>query len=201
MCNNNLMFKNYEKYLAFLNSKLASFFERQKPYIKCHKGCAKCCKNAEFPYSKTEFKYLLSGFLTLDKEVQDKIENNIKEIVDRKKEFKGDKFLYNCPFLIDDICSVYEYRGVVCRAFGLIESVKNGNSKIPFCAFEGLNYSNVIDVEKKMITDEKFKASGIEQEPVSFNVGYKFLTDEAFENKYNFKFEEKKALIDWFINE
>ena len=195
------MFENYEKYLIFLNNKLEEFFERQKPYIKCHKGCAKCCKNAEFPYSKMEFKYLLSGFLTLDKEVQDKIENKIKETVDRKKEFKGDKFLYDCPFLINDVCSVYEYRGVVCRAFGLIESVKNGNSKIPFCAFKGLNYSNVLDVEKKMITDEKFKASGIEEEPVSFNVGYNFLTDEAFENKYNFKFEEKKALIDWFINE
>ena len=200
MCNNNFMFENYEKYLAFINGKLESFFERQKPYIKCHKGCAKCCKNAEFPYSKTEFKYLLSGFLTLDKEIQDKIEIKIKETAEKKKKFKGDKFLYDCPFLINDVCSVYAYRGVVCRAFGLLESRENDNSKIPFCAYEGLKYSNVLDVEKKMITDEKFKALGIEQEPVSFNVSYKFLTDEAFENKYNFKFEEKKVLIDWFIN-
>ncbi len=195
------MFENYEKYLAFLNQRLEGFFKKQEPYIKCQKGCAKCCKNAEFPYSKMEFKYLLSGFLTLDKEVQDKIENQIKEVVDKKQGFKGDKFLYDCPFLVDDLCSVYEYRGIVCRAFGLIESVKDGKSKIPFCAYQGLNYSNVLDTEKKMITNEKFKASGIKQEPVSFNVGYKFLTEEAFENRFNFKFEEKKALIDWFINE
>ena len=201
LCNNNFMFENYERYLGLINNKLLKFFEEQKPYIKCQKGCAKCCKNAEFPYSKMEFKYLLSGFLTLNKETQDIIENKIKETVDKKKKFQGDKFLYDCPFLINDVCSVYDYRGIICRAFGLIESVKDGNSKIPFCAYIGLNYSNVLDKDENLISEIKFKALEIEQKPLSYNISYKFLTNEDFEKKYNFKFEEKKALIDWFINE
>ena len=79
------MFENYEKYLAFLNEKLQKFFESQKPFIFCHKGCAKCCKNAQFPYSLLEIRYLLSGFLKLDKETQDKIEENLQTIVKKRK--------------------------------------------------------------------------------------------------------------------
>ena len=58
--------ENYLKYLEFIDSKLHKFFERQKDYIFCKKGCAKCCKNAEFPYSLIELKYLLTGFLKTD---------------------------------------------------------------------------------------------------------------------------------------
>ena len=56
------MFKNYELYLSQIDSKLKDFFERQKPYIHCKLGCAKCCKNAEFPYTRLEVTYLLNGF-------------------------------------------------------------------------------------------------------------------------------------------
>ena len=81
-CNEqNLMLCNYAVYLEFLNEKLKKFFESQKPYIFCRKGCAKCCKNSQFPYSAIEFRYLLNGALTLDKRIQEKIEANIKELL------------------------------------------------------------------------------------------------------------------------
>ena len=52
-------FENYEKYLKFVQEKLNKFFEAQSPYISCKKGCAFCCKNAQFPYSELEFNYLV----------------------------------------------------------------------------------------------------------------------------------------------
>ena len=63
------MFENYEKYLEFLNLKLQGFFENQKPYIFCKKGCAKCCKNAQFPFSCVEVAYLTSKLKTLDENI------------------------------------------------------------------------------------------------------------------------------------
>ena len=196
------MIENYEKYLEFISEKINGFFERQKPYIKCRKGCAKCCKNAEFPYSFIEFKYLLSGFLTLDKEIQDIIEAQILAVVEAKKKFQGEKFLYDCPFLINDVCSVYPYRGIVCRTFGLIIQKKENETanKVPFCIHEGLNYSMVLDEEKNIISEKKYKELGISEAPLGFNISHKFLTDIAFEKKYNFEFGEKKTLIDWFEN-
>lgn len=194
------MLENYIKYLVFITNKLKVFFERQKEYICCKKGCSLCCRNAEFPYSKMEVKFLLSGFLLLDKEIQAKIEANLQKTADEKKKFKGDVFLYDCPFLIDGSCSVYDYRGIVCRTFGLMETVKGKNSRVPFCAYKGLNYSQVLDEDKNQLSEEKFKELGFKEEPLSFNIGYKFLTSGDFEKKFNFEFGEKLPLIDWFMD-
>lgn len=195
------MFENYEKYLAFLNEKLQKFFENQKPFIFCHKGCAKCCKNAQFPYSLLEIRYLLSGFLKLDKETQDKIEENLQTIVKKKKKFRGKIFKYECPFLIDDVCSVYEYRGVICRTFGLMTNTLEQKLRAPFCYEKGLNYSNVMNIRTRKISPRKYKKLGVKEEPLGFNVSYKFLTDRSFEEDFNIRFGEVKPLINWFLDE
>ncbi len=196
------MIENYEKFLAFLNNKLKDFFEEQKPYISCHKGCAKCCKNAEFPFSFLEFKYLLMGFLNLDKETQDIIENNISKIVEQKEKYEGEPpFLYDCPFLINDECSVYDYRGIVCRTFGLITEKEGDENtrRVPFCINDGLNYSIILDKKHNKISGKLYKKLGIKQKPLGYNVGYKFLTGDLIQKRFNIDFGEKKALIDWFL--
>lgn len=194
------MIENYVLYLNFLNEKLDKFFNIQAPYIFCKKGCAKCCKNAQFPISAIELKYLLSGVVELDDEKQIKIEENLKVLTEKKAKFKGKKFLYNCPFLIDDLCSVYEYRGVLCRAFGLMTKTEDNKVRAPFCCHQGLNYSNVLNLKTKTVSPRKFKKLNTKLEPFGFNVRYSYLSDVDFENKFNFKFGEKKALIDWFLS-
>ncbi len=193
------MLQNYQSYLSFLDSRLSSFFEDQKPYIFCKKGCAKCCKNAQFPYSVPEVKYLLNGLSTLDESVQNKVENNLKKTLEAKNKFKGKKFLHDCPFLIDYACCVYDYRGVFCRAFGLMTIVEENKVKTPFCCFKGLNYSNVMNLSKKTISVRKFKKLNAKEEPLAHNVRYRYLTGEEFEQQYNIIFGEKKPLIEWFL--
>ncbi|MCR4881326.1 MAG: YkgJ family cysteine cluster protein [bacterium] len=192
------MLENYEKYLQFITAKLNKFFEEQKPYIACKKGCAKCCKNAEFPYSLLEVNYLAMGIKTLDEKTQNLIADKIAKINKDKQNYKGEKFLYDCPFLFDDVCCLYEYRGLVCRTFGLIASTDSDKTNVPFCHEEGLNYSNVVDKEKNMITQEKVEALGFEIEPRAYNISYDFLTSEKTENAFDIKFGEKKPLIEWF---
>ena len=191
--------KNYETYLKFLDSKLKKFFESQKPFIFCQKGCAKCCKKAQFPYSLLEMKYLLTGFVLLDKETQQKVENNLHEIVNKRKKYKGKKFKYDCPFLVDDKCSVYKYRGVICRTFGLMTQTLDGKIKSPFCSALGLNYSNVLNSKKTNISVRKYKKLGVKEEPLGFNISYKYLTSEDYERSFNLMFGDKKPLIEWFI--
>ncbi|MCM1003348.1 MAG: YkgJ family cysteine cluster protein [Candidatus Gastranaerophilales bacterium] len=193
------MIENYINYLNFVEEKLNKFFESQKPFICCKKGCGKCCKNAIFPYSLMEMNYLLSGMMFLSEEVQDEIAQNVQRILKAREDFKGEEFRYDCPFLINDECSVYDYRGVVCRAFGLMTQGKNKEIKVPFCCFDGLNYSNVVDYETSKVSPEKFAELGCKEEPTAFNVSYEFLTNTEFEKEFNFKFGEKKPLIEWFI--
>ena len=189
----NTILKNYENYLQFLDSKLSKFFISQKPFIFCKKGCARCCQKAQFPYSLLEIKYLLTGFLKLDKKTQQKI-------ADEKKKFKGKKFRYDCPFLIGNICSVYDYRGVLCRTFGLMTKIIDDEIKAPFCADLGLNYSNVLNLKNNKISLRKYKKLRVKEEPLGFNISYKYLTDDVFEESFNIKFGDKKPLINWFID-
>lgn len=192
------MQKNYETYLKFLEEKLTNFFEMQKEYICCHKGCSLCCRNAEFPYSQLEVQYLAVGFFTLEEKLQELIEKRFYELGEQKKTFNGGVFLYDCPFLIDNCCSVYEYRGVVCRTFGLLSQSPDGTVKTPFCCFKGLNYSKVFDSETKQLSDEKVKEYGYKENPLGFNLSYEFLTNPDFERGFNIVFGEKKPLLDWF---
>ncbi len=194
------MLDNYIVYLNFITEKLNKFFERQKPFIFCKKGCAMCCKNAQFPYSKLEVDYLLFGYEKLDIKIKEQIMKNIENIKKEKSKFKGnDIFKYDCPFLINNECIIYEYRGIVCRTFGLISKGENGKIKIPFCAFQGYNYANVLDKNENKISAKKLEELKIKEEPVAFNINYKFLTNPDFERGFNISFKEKKALIEWFI--
>ncbi len=195
------MLQNYITYLKFIDEKLKKFFERQKPYIRCQKGCAMCCQNAQFPYSKIEMDYLMIGAWQLDIEKKKIVAQNVNKIRQQMKDFKGDDFKYDCPFLINNVCSVYDYRGLICRSFGLMTQGSDGRVKVPFCCFKGYNYANVMEDGGNKVSAEKFKQLGVKEEPVAFNVSYNFLTDDDFARGFKFSFGEKKPLIEWFIEE
>lgn len=191
----NTNISNYMFYMNYLNKKLEGFFAQQAPYIFCKKGCSKCCENGEYPFSKIEFDYIMVGFMRLPVEIQQKITSKVKKI----KENKQEGYTYECPFLFNNQCCVYDFRGIICRSFGLMSISNNGGpSKIPFCAFEGLNYSNVIDPKTKIVSQEKFDKLGVTQEPLAYNVSYSFLTSKEIEKNFEIEFGDKKPLIDWF---
>jgi Fe-S-cluster containining protein len=190
------MLINYLKFLSYFQNLLNKHFENQSPYIKCKKGCAKCCQNGDYPFSEIELKFLKRGFERLDLALQKQILLKIKELLDEKSKFGEKEFKHVCPFLIDNNCSVYEYRGLVCRTFGLIKQREGKNEQMPFCAYEGLNYSEVIDLEKNLVTKEKIKEAGYNVEPVSYNIHYKFLTSEKFSKSYNFDYGQTGPLLD-----
>jgi len=191
------MLKNYVDYLQIINQKLKRFFNKQQEYICCTKGCAKCCKNGEYPFSEIEYRLLTLGFSKLPTEKKEQIIKNVVEIKKQKALHEEGTFTYPCPFLLDDLCSVYDYRGIICRTFGLITKFEDNTPKIPFCVHENLNYSKVYDAETKKISTELYQKSGYKEEPEAYNIDYKFLTDDDFGKSYGFEFGEKKPLIDW----
>ena len=119
---------------------------------------------------------------------------------DPVSKFKGENFKYDCPFLINNECSVYNYRGIICRSFGLMNISSAGKVKVPFCCFQGYNYANVMEDGENRISPRKIKKLGVKEIPLAFNTNYQFLTDSDFEKLFDFKFGDKKPLIDWFID-
>jgi Fe-S-cluster containining protein len=196
--------KNYLIYLDFIQKKLDKFFESQKPFIFCKKGCGRCCKNQQFPYTQIEMQYLLSGIFSLTPEIRNKVENNLNLVIKNKKEFdkkkyKRKKFQYNCPFLIDNVCCVYEYRGLICRSFGLMIKPEEGKVSIPFCVYEGLNYSNIMNISKMQFSKRKYERLKVQETPSVYHVGYQQLVDEDLAKGFGFRFGKIKSMLDWFI--
>lgn len=190
----------YKRYLNTIDVVLKGYFEDQKEYIFCKKGCSHCCEIGTYPYTDLEFKYLLLGFFRIPMKEQQKV---IKRIQDLKKEYQEcedkKKFEHRCPFLDEDgVCTVYEYRGMICRTFGLITMLDDGGCVIPFCQELGLNYSNVYDPINKRIDMEKVKKLGFKNIPHPRKTSLKtIMSPEMFEGESPIDFGERKALIEW----
>lgn len=200
------MIEKYEKYLEIIGESIHKFFEQQSPYIFCKEGCAMCCEEGEYPFTEIECRYAMIGYNNLDAINKKIVQTKVKKIKSEKSESKtslaGKKFMYECPFLIQKKCSIYKYRGIICRSYGLAYYTNDKTGKLfhgmPCCCDKGLNYSNVYDVNSRTISSKKWKETGIEVEPVSHNVGLELLLNNNVTQKFGLEFGEQKALIDWF---
>lgn len=195
----------YEQFIRVITKNINDHFEDQKEYICCKEGCSHCCERGAYPCSLLELEYLSIGYGALPVDVQNKINDNIEQIKKEKAEFNGGEkaFSYKCPFLIDNKCSVYDYRLLVCRAFGLIyyndkKEIGGENPlRIPFCYEKGLNYSKVYDEKENQLSLEKYQELGYKKEPVAYNLYYNKLRDAVGKEMMNLDFGEEKSLIEW----
>jgi len=195
------MLEKYARYLRVIDTKIQEFFEQQKPYIFCKERCSICCEKGKYPYTKLEFDFLMCGFGELSLEIKNEVGKKVDEIKAAQKEWNKNSdpknFTYVCPFLIDKKCSLYPYRGLICRVFGIAWYKEDGSINIPYCVDMGLNYSNVFDKGKKCFSKEMFEKTGFSEEPLAFNVSLKSLRQNDGVDYLGLQFGETRALIDW----
>lgn len=193
-------FIKYKKYLNTVQEVLDGYFEEQKEYLCCQKGCGHCCEKGSYPYSELEFKFMLLGFYRLEMEEQQNIMKRMIALKEESSDIEDKKeFMYRCPFLRDDkTCSVYDYRGLICRTFGLITEKENGKYILPFCHSLGLNYSKVYDPEGKRIDYDAVKALGYKIYPKARKTNIKTLMSEKMFECEPIQFGEIKSMIEWF---
>ena len=194
-------FDKYCQFIRVVTQRLNEHFASQKEYIFCKEGCSLCCENGEYPCTELEADFLKSGTILLNSEAKDKIFYNIEKCKADKNNYKGKKFHYVCPFLIDKKCSVYNFRPLICRVFGLSyysELNEKREIKIPFCVEQGLNYSAVYDKDKDILSMEKFCSGGFKHEPLSTNLSPEFLKSKVGEDILGLNFGKEKPLLDWF---
>lgn len=197
------MIDEYVRYLNVLeNTLLSKYFEEQRPYLHCKEGCSYCCEAGQYPFSELEFKYLMQGFDKLSAAQKSLILDKVLKIKEYQKNSTEKDFYYECPFLIDKICCVYNHRGLICRTHGLMFFVEDSEGKksykLPACIGKGLNYSSVFDQELKIISRDKWKEIGIEVEPNAYNLSLKALMNNEATEEVGLEFGESKALINWF---
>jgi Fe-S-cluster containining protein len=198
--NKNIELSKYSKYLEKLNSRLKLYFERQKAFIKCKQGCDICCKNSYFPTSFVEYSYIQEVFSYLSKEQTQAIQDKALKIYkDRKKFIKSNNimdFSYECPFLKNGVCQIYQARPMLCRAHGLVFHDFNDtkSSHAPFCMNLGLNYANVYDKNKKNFSLEKAEILNIKEKPEIYDISLSAMMRDA-----KCDFGEVRMIFEWVL--
>ncbi len=93
-------------------------------FSPCHKGCSYCCHVA-LDVTALEAIYI----------------HSITDIEINHRSVKIDK-TSACPFLKNDICSIYELRPLVCRLFASLEPVKMCKSPQSFHSLHSIKSSD-----------------------------------------------------------
>ena len=171
-----------------VQEQLDTIFEQQKEYICCCEGCSSCCEEGMYPYSELEFRYLMIGFRQLSDEEKEQVISETKKLLEIYKEKNCECFMHKCPFLINGECSVYPYRGIVCRVHGLAW-FDGEKVQLPYCVNTGLNYSKVFDrttgeVFLPNVIQEHLRIDNILKSPVA--------------QSYELECGEIRPLINWF---
>lgn len=137
-------------------------------------GCQDCCKKT-FPYvSYIEYLYMKKWLDEQDSEFQNKIRQSSVEIVQRYRErYKKEPtfivgkltnqykeypldFLFDCPYLGDNKCNIYEHRPFTCRAYGF---GSQDGSRYKGCNyfFEQFKSATTLTKVRKVINIASFK--------------------------------------------
>ena len=200
MLNTEKLFE-FKKYINTVQAYLNKCFENQSEYLFCKKGCAHCCKRGTYPYSELEFEFLMFGYINLPQNMQLQIRENILSLkIEAKSQLKNDSFYYKCPFLTkEDICALYEYRGIVCRNFGILQIDSNNEVSMPFCETLGLNYSNIYDNNQEKFDYSLVNKLGFKNIPKPFPVSRNLLMDKDMFENMSIVFGETKPLYEWLI--
>lgn len=180
---NSYMLNKYKKFLKEFDKKLSGYFKEQKEYICCREGCSGCCEVGDYPFTQLEMMYLMEGYKKLPPMIQLQVKNNLMQI---KNNRVSTHFYYTCPFLLNKKCSVYNYRGITCRTFGLAYLTDKNTVKLPECVNENLSYSKVS------------KDGILTVEPVKENLNLLEITNGEMAKKYKLDFGMSRSLIDWF---
>lgn len=192
--------EDYYAYLKQLTTKVDTFFEQQRPYVCCKEGCSYCCEKGQYPCSELEFSFLELGYLNLDEEIKSKIKDKVAILAKLKKNNQEEVLECECPFLINKKCSVYTYRPIICRTFGIPFFDDSGKLKVPFCNELGLNYSQVYDRTRNILSEELFKKTGFSQEPLAYNLSLKFLISKVGKEGMKLDFGQQRTIVDWMID-
>ena len=183
------MLENYEKFIKDFDELLKFIEDSQTEYLHCKKGCTKCCDIGEYPMSQIEFTYLTQGYINLAQNTKILVQQNIRNLLLDKKEFKGERFEHRCPFLINDECCVYKYRGIICRTFGICYyDDEKGYVRLPDCVKNGLNYSQYYE--------EKSQTLKIDNVP-KINLRIDRVLNSELSKKYKIECGEIRPMLDW----
>jgi Fe-S-cluster containining protein len=107
--------ERYSEIVAAVDAEFARNRELHGDRIRCRPGCSDCCHHI-FPISTIEASRIAEGMQRLEPAQRQSIEARAREYVQMRL-VRGTRL--PCPALEDGICSIYEFRPLMCHKFGM----------------------------------------------------------------------------------
>lgn len=162
---NDSVFDRYRELLASVDRLCAGIYASLADDMNCVKKCSSCC---------------MAG-LTLFPVEAFHISNRLE-----KKNPEAREDGQSCVFLKEDLCSIYEYRPIVCRTQGyplLYESAeKSDTCEISYC---GLNFRNTESIDSSCLVNMEAVNSILASLNIAFLDRRGMDSDEDRERRYS----------------
>ncbi|MBW1984772.1 MAG: hypothetical protein JRI53_08630 [Deltaproteobacteria bacterium] len=104
-------------------------------------GCEdNCCFTRFYHHTFVEYFYILDGFEALEHEKSMEVKKRAGEVCKKSNaaDEKGTPVRLLCPLNIDSLCSLYQYRPMICRLHGVpheLNTPERGISRTPGCGY------------------------------------------------------------------
>lgn len=110
-----------QRYLEVLAAVDAEFERNRSLHgirIQCRPGCTDCCHHL-FQITEIEAEYVGKGVRLLDAETRSALEARARAYLESYRDLSNRRARMPCPALHEGICSIYEFRPLVCHKFGM----------------------------------------------------------------------------------
>lgn len=120
----------YQQLIADVDDLVSQLNERYRAHLQCGAGCSGCCHHHLSVFA-VEAAVLTEAIQALPPTIQERIRQQAMDI--KAQEARDERVA--CPLLVDNLCSVYASRPLICRTQGLplLYEADDGAQEIDFC--------------------------------------------------------------------
>ncbi|HEU0177391.1 MAG TPA: YkgJ family cysteine cluster protein [Blastocatellia bacterium] len=118
---------------------------RYSKHLVCRAGCAGCCHHHLSVFA-IEAEEARAAIEAAPAPIRARVEEQAREVI--KREAQGERA--SCPMLVDNRCSIYESRPLICRTQGLplLMEAEDGEREVDFCPLNFTGDGAVDDLEE-----------------------------------------------------
>ncbi|MGH9938521.1 MAG: YkgJ family cysteine cluster protein [Blastocatellia bacterium] len=121
---------SYKQFMEQVDRGAAKLQERYSKHLVCRAGCSGCCHHHLSVFA-VEAEEARAAVEALPAPRRKQVEEQAREVIKREAQGKP----VSCPLLIDDRCSIYQSRPLICRTQGLplLMEAEDGAQEVDFC--------------------------------------------------------------------
>lgn len=135
----------YKKFIEQVDQLSAKLQARYSKHLVCRAGCSRCCHHHLSVFA-VEAEEARAAIDALPAPVRARVEEQAGEAI--KREARGEPVA--CPLLVEDRCSIYKSRPLICRTqgFPLLIEAEDGEQEVDFCPLNFTEAGAIDDLDE-----------------------------------------------------